>query len=84
MRIGPTELALVLAIVLIVFGAGRLPQVFSQMGRGIKAFRDAQRDDAPDDELDVTKGDKAKDDKPKQLEVDVVEVKPTKELERTI
>jgi Sec-independent protein translocase protein TatA len=26
--------------VLIVFGAGRLPDVFSQIGKGVRAFRD--------------------------------------------
>lgn len=42
---GPTELALLLVIVLIVFGAGRLPQVFEALGDGVKKFRDAQRED---------------------------------------
>lgn len=48
--IGPTELIIILVIVLIVFGAGRLPQVLGQLGSGVKAFRDAQKDDA----IDVT------------------------------
>lgn len=48
--IGPTELVLVLVIVLVLFGAGRLPQVFEQFGKGIKSFRDAQREDP----IDVT------------------------------
>ncbi|HET9496336.1 MAG TPA: twin-arginine translocase TatA/TatE family subunit [Chloroflexia bacterium] len=39
--IGPTELILVLAIVLIIFGAGKLPQVLGSFGKGIKEFRDA-------------------------------------------
>jgi len=50
--VGPWELGILLAIVLILFGAGKLPQVFRSMGEGMKAFRDAQRDDA----LDVTPG----------------------------
>jgi sec-independent protein translocase protein TatA len=48
--IGPWELGILLAIVLVLFGAGKLPQVFRSMGEGMKAFRDAQKDDA----LDVT------------------------------
>lgn len=52
--IGPWELAIILVIVLILFGAGRLPQVFQQFGKGIKEFRDAQKDDA----IDVTKASK--------------------------
>ena len=43
-----TELALILVIVLILFGAGRLPQVFEQFGKGIKAFKEAQREDPMD------------------------------------
>jgi sec-independent protein translocase protein TatA len=38
--IGGPELIFILVIVLIVFGAGRLPDVFSQIGKGVRAFRD--------------------------------------------
>lgn len=56
MQVGPMQLALVLVIVLILFGAGRLPQVFEQFGKGIKAFRDAQKEDPKDDDaIDVSK-----------------------------
>jgi len=48
--IGPWELAIILVIVLIFFGAGKLPTVLESFGRGIKAFRDAQRDES----IDVT------------------------------
>jgi sec-independent protein translocase protein TatA len=56
--IGFNELLVILVIVLILFGAGRLPSVFGQFGKGIKAFRDAQKEDP----LDVTT---AEQDKPK-------------------
>lgn len=46
--LGPWELGIILTIVLIVFGAGKLPQVFEAFGKGVKSFRDAQRDDAID------------------------------------
>ena len=39
--LGAPELILILVIVLIVFGAGRLPQIGSSLGRGIREFRDA-------------------------------------------
>lgn len=38
-RIGPWELVLILAIVLIVFGVGRLPQIGGAIGKGIREFR---------------------------------------------
>lgn len=42
--IGPTELIIVLVIVLIIFGAGRLPEVGAALGKGIREFRKAQTD----------------------------------------
>ena len=38
---GMTEWIVILVIVLIFFGAGKLPDVFSQAGKGLKAFKDA-------------------------------------------
>ena len=39
MRFGPVEIGLILVIVLIVFGVGRLPQVGAALGKGIREFR---------------------------------------------
>ena len=39
--VGHTELLLLLAIVLIIFGAGKLPKVLGQLGEGVKNFREA-------------------------------------------
>ncbi|MBM4433674.1 MAG: twin-arginine translocase TatA/TatE family subunit [Chloroflexi bacterium] len=38
-NLGGTELVFILVIVLIVFGAGRLPDVLGQLGRGVRTFR---------------------------------------------
>lgn len=46
--LGPWELAIILVIVLVLFGAGKLPQVFEAFGKGMKSFREAQRDDSID------------------------------------
>ena len=43
-RIGPTELIIVLVIIMIVFGVGKLPQVGGAVGRGIREFRKGQKD----------------------------------------
>lgn len=40
--IGPTELIIVLVIVLIVFGVGRLPEIGGAMGKAIREFRSSQ------------------------------------------
>ena len=41
-RFGPWEIALVLVIILIVFGVGKLPQVGGAIGKGLRSFRKAQ------------------------------------------
>ena len=43
--LGIPELAIILLIVLIFFGAGKLPQVLSQMGKGVKAFKDGMKEE---------------------------------------
>lgn len=35
------ELLVVLAIVFILFGAGKLPSVMRELGRGVRSFREA-------------------------------------------
>ena len=42
MKLGAWEIALILAIVLIVFGVGKLPQVGSAIGQGLRSFKKAQ------------------------------------------
>lgn len=42
-RIGPLEIGLILLIILIVFGVGKLPQVGGALGKSIREFRKAQR-----------------------------------------
>jgi sec-independent protein translocase protein TatA len=49
--IGIPELLIILVIVLIIFGAGKLPEIGGALGRSIKSFRKATREP---DEIDVT------------------------------
>jgi sec-independent protein translocase protein TatA len=44
-RPGPLEIGLIVFIVLVLFGAGKLPQVGSALGKGIRAFRRGQSGD---------------------------------------
>lgn len=41
--VGPMELAVVFVVVLILFGPGKLPQVFKALGEGVKQFKDASQ-----------------------------------------
>jgi len=49
-RLGPWEIALILIIILIVFGVGKLPQVGGAIGKGIRAFRKAQQGEDEEEE----------------------------------
>lgn len=44
-NLGGPELIIILVIVLIVFGAGKLPNVMKDVGRGVKEFKRAQTTD---------------------------------------
>lgn len=48
MRLGLPELLIILAIVILIFGANRLPELGKGIGRGIKNFKDASKDAAGD------------------------------------
>ena len=50
MRFGPWEIGLILAIVLVVFGVGKLPQVSSALGKGIHSFKKAQSGESEEGE----------------------------------
>ena len=39
MGIGPVQILLILLVILIIFGAGKLPKVMGDMGKGIKNFK---------------------------------------------
>ena len=44
MSIGAGQLLIILVIILVFFGAGKLPQVMSDLGKGLKSFRDGMKD----------------------------------------
>jgi sec-independent protein translocase protein TatA len=46
MRFGIWELVVILVIVLLIFGANRLPELMKGVGKGIKNFKDATKEGA--------------------------------------
>ncbi len=56
MGIGPWQIILILVIVLIIFGAGKLPRVAGDIAKGVKNFKKGLAED--DD--DATEGDSKK------------------------
>ena len=47
MGLGPTELLIVLVIVLLLFGAAKLPKLARSMGEAQREFQRAQRGEIP-------------------------------------
>jgi sec-independent protein translocase protein TatA len=54
-HIGPWEMGLVLAIILIIFGVGKLPQVGGALGKGLRAFRKGQSGEYDEEEEEPPK-----------------------------
>lgn len=44
-HLSPPELLLILAIIILLFGVGRIGKVASELGAGIRAFRKGLQDD---------------------------------------
>ncbi len=53
MRLGPLEIGLILVLVLIVFGVGKLPQIGGAVGKSIREFR-KERDGGSKEESQPT------------------------------
>ena len=48
MRLGIPELLVILAIVVLIFGASRLPELGKGIGKGIKNFKEATKEGSSD------------------------------------
>jgi sec-independent protein translocase protein TatA len=59
---GATELLVILAVILLIFGGRKLPEVGAALGKGIRNFRKALQGR---DEIDVTPRDREDDEQPK-------------------
>ncbi len=53
-RLGPLELTIILLIVILLFGPGRLGKVAGELGKGIRSFREGIRDENQGDETAQT------------------------------
>lgn len=43
MRLGTTEIILILAVVLLLFGGKKIPELMKGLGKGMKEFKDASK-----------------------------------------
>jgi sec-independent protein translocase protein TatA len=50
MSFGPWQLLLVLAIVILLFGAGRIPRLMGDLAKGIRSFKAGMKDESQEEE----------------------------------
>jgi sec-independent protein translocase protein TatA len=48
-KLGTTEIILILAIVLLLFGGKKIPELMRGLGRGVKEFKDASKGEGGND-----------------------------------
>ena len=56
---GPMELAVILLVVLVIFGPKNLPKLGSALGKTVKNVREGMEDELPADEVDQPSSDEA-------------------------
>lgn len=61
--LGGTELTIILVVVLVIFGAGKMPEIGRGLGRGIRNFKKSVEGN---DEIDVTPKDEDNPDEDKK------------------
>lgn len=54
-RLGPIELILILVVVMLLFGVGKLPQVGQAMGKAVRQFRQTQNEAFEDADAEAQK-----------------------------
>ena len=53
-RLGMMELIIILVIIILLFGASRLPEIGRGIGKGIRNFKDATKNDKDEDDSPKT------------------------------
>ncbi len=49
-RLGPTELTIILIIVLLLFGVGRIGKIAGELGSGLRSFKEGLSGDKEDNQ----------------------------------
>jgi sec-independent protein translocase protein TatA len=56
-RLGPTELIIILVIIIVLFGVGRISKIAGELGSGIRAFKDGLQGEKEKEEVKEEKKD---------------------------
>jgi sec-independent protein translocase protein TatA len=62
-NLGATEIILIVLVILLFFGARKLPELAQGLGKGIREFRKATREIQDDIESDTKRGDEPREKK---------------------
>ena len=54
-EVGPMQIILVLAIILLLFGGKKIPELMKGLGSGVKEFKNAAKENQTADKKDETK-----------------------------
>jgi len=55
-KLGPMEIVLILAIVLLLFGGKKIPELMKGLGKGVKNFKDGMKNDEEESKPGSTSG----------------------------
>ncbi len=53
--IGPTEIIIIAIIILLLFGGRKIPELMRGLGKGMREFKDAQKNNDNDNEAETNK-----------------------------
>lgn len=51
-RVGPYQILLIVLVLLLLFGGKKIPELMRGLGKGMKEFKDAQKEDEKDTSKD--------------------------------
>jgi len=55
--LGFPEIIAILVVVLLIFGAGKLPEIMGSLGKGIRNFKKAMKEPGKEDSASLTRND---------------------------
>ncbi len=55
-KLGPTEIILIIAVLLLFFGGKKIPELMKGLGKGVKSFKDGIKDEDTDTKSDTNTG----------------------------
>jgi sec-independent protein translocase protein TatA len=81
MGIGFPELMIILVIIMIIFGAGKLPEIGNAFGRSIKNFKQSMKDAEQEEIAEETSAEASSSEEPKGSEAVASEATPAEKVE---